>query len=417
LTLVQERTLTNKLRRVFPVLLFLLLAIPGSVFSADFGLLLNQVPALESAAGETAPSYTGTLVPWFSMPLGGRSSLYLSGGVSIRYTETEEWKFIPELYRFEAVFRSASRAELKFGRVEFHDPSGYTASGLFDGLIASFNAGLGRIRAGAFYTGLLHKRTAHIAMTEAERADYDAPVDWAEGESYFAPSRALVFFEWEQAGLITERDKLSLGLLGQWDVSDLFGFSAVPPSPYYHSQYLTARYIFPVHTSIDLNAGGAAELIEEEGGAPGFALSTFLGAGWLLPTALSDRLSLELRWASGNAGLFKAFNPVSTRLQGRVLQARFSGLAVIEGRYNVRLASTVSTEIAALCFFRTDENTIADAVGSSYFLGTEVYGRCMWVPVPDLSLILGGGVFLPQGAYKGQELRWKGSLGLMVSLY
>jgi hypothetical protein len=386
----------------------LLCCLASAAFSADVGVLLNQVPQIENTGDDTVVSWTGTLLPWFSVPLGERSNLYLSGGLNAVYREAEGWDFIPELYRFEALFHGPSHIEWTFGRSQMEDATGYIANGLFDGVSVSMNLGSGSFRAGAWYTGFLYKKNAYIIMTGREQADYNDPVDWDDPASYFASARALVDLGWETGGF-------SLGLLGQFDLrSD----EKRAGEPRYHSQYFSLAYTFSPTDELDLEAGGAVELIEAEKTAA--ALSAFFSLDWMFPGSAADRLSFGLRWASGKWGdVLAAFNPVTTETQGRVLKAKLSGLMVFEGSYRIRLARPLSAEVSALYFIRTDGETFPAASGSSYLLGPELDGRLVWVPVSDLSFILGGGAFFPQpgGAYDISGLQWQVSLGVMISLY
>jgi hypothetical protein len=54
----------------------------------------------------------------------------------------------------------------------------------------------------------------------------------------------------------------------------------------------------------------------------------------------------------------------------------------------------------AAYYFRTDETSFSDPdmddQSKSPLLGVEIYGDLIWTPFSDVSLILGGGLFLPQ---------------------
>jgi hypothetical protein len=398
--------LNNKpFSRPFRVILVCLFLFPAvAAFPADFGILLNQAPQLEDTGNGSDFSWTGALIPRFSVPLGERSLLYLSGGINAKYRKEEGWRFIPELYRFEALFRGPSRMGLRAGRLEFRDLLGFTADGLFDGASAWLDGGWGTFRAAAFYTGLLHKKTARIVMTAGEQEEYDAPVEGPS--SYFAPARAFAVLGWDHPG------GFSTELLGQFDLRG-------GDEPRYHSQYLTLKYARSWNDSVTAELGGVAELIELEAEDPALGFGTFLSLGWMLPGAAADRLSFAARWTSGKQGdALAAFNPVTANTQGRVLQAKLSGIAVFEAAYLIRPVRPLAAEVSALYFIRTDGETFpVDGDSDSYLLGAEFDGRLTWVPASDVSFILDGGVFLPQNAYPSSEPRWRLSLGVMFSLY
>jgi hypothetical protein len=118
----------------------------------------------------------------------------------------------------------------------------------------------------------------------------------------------------------------------------------------------------------------------------------------------------------GGDDTLTAFSPVTARGQGRILGAKFSGLAAAELEYTLRPVSSLSLDLDAAYFFRTGGGPDGSGVpGSGYALGPEFYARGIWVPLSDLSFILGGGVFLPSGGNSDPagEPRW--SIGLSLS--
>jgi hypothetical protein len=367
------------------------------------------MPQIDGRQEDISWDYTGVFSPWFSLPLGQRSELYLSGGLNLKYEESDGWIPLPELYRFEAVLRTSAGLEFRLGRQRFQDALGLVAGGLFDGFTASATLDLNRLYGGVYYTGFLNKRTASITMTQQDEAIYQAAVETVK--DYFAPSRALASLGWERRELLVEGSVFSLALLGQFDLG----------AQGYHTQYLMARYLLPLPASLQLDLGGGAELIETgdtvdplQWGAAAQAL-----LGWKLPIKAVGRLSLGARWASGEGDVLAAFAPISSVTQGRVLQAKFSGLLTLEGICSIRLGQPLAMELSAFYFLRTDTETFPTAVGDSPFLGAEISGLVTWAPLSDFSLVGEAGVFLPQpgGAYPTSRLQWRGGISLMLSLY
>ncbi|MDR1933659.1 MAG: hypothetical protein LBQ57_12655 [Spirochaetales bacterium] len=152
--------------------------------------------------------------------------------------------------------------------------------------------------------------------------------------------------------------------------------------------------------------------------AAGFTAKAALGAA--LPTPFPDRLALEFMWASGKNGTqTAAFTPLTTEARGYVLKAKPSGIMAAGASYRARFLRPLSAELSAQYFFRTDDETFTRASGDSYLLGGELYGRLIWAPVSDISLVFGGGVFVPTsgGAYMSTALQYLVSAGLMISVY
>ena len=139
------------------ITLCFLFSVP-SLLAYDTGLQLNQTLNVEDVTGDTGSqdnilSYSGTLLPWLSVPFGSPGNntgkLYLSAGFTVLYTNEYADKTvfcIPELLRTELTWRSGENNEIKFGRMNYTDPLGFIASGLFDGARFSFSLNNSAIR-------------------------------------------------------------------------------------------------------------------------------------------------------------------------------------------------------------------------------------------------------------------------------
>ena len=151
-----------------------------SVFAIDGGLLLDQILSLESV-DETSEVidglfYSGTLLPWFSAPLGNNGNFYISLGIGLEHENGSPF-FLPELLRTELSF-NFQNSELQAGRILYADPLGFIAKGLFDGLRFSANTAIGGIGIGLWYTGLLYKDKAQIAITNDDLDSLNADLDY-----------------------------------------------------------------------------------------------------------------------------------------------------------------------------------------------------------------------------------------------
>jgi hypothetical protein len=381
----------------------------GAAGAQDYGLLLRQLGVLtdgeESSYGDT--EYTGTVIPWFAAPLGEQGDLYLSGGVSAEL-ENEKWKPIPEAYRFEVSYRFSPGLRVAAGRLAYQDPLNLIFGGLADGASAVLDLGENRLSAGAFYTGLLYRKAAYITMTPG---DFDS---YHDRENYFASRRLVFSLGWENPGLFDTGRGLTIEMIGQFDLNDE-GYTI-------HSQYLPAKFTWPLLDHVNTELGGVLGLIEEDDN-PAFCFAASAGLLWLPPGAANDRLSFNAVFSSGAWNdRVKAFLPVSTIAQGKILRPKISGLALVEAAYMRRLHTALSAEVSAAYFFRTDTSVYADpeldAASLSPLLGAEVYGGLIFAPVSDVSFSLGGGVFIPktgQSFIQEAPLRWRASLGTILS--
>lgn len=403
-------------RRIFGLLFILCrLGLPVPFLSAvDVGLVLDVTPGYEGRNGFESPdgdniTVTGTLRPWFSMPLGAASELYLSAGLSLEYRDRES-TLVPELYHTEFTFHFGQGSSLSAGRLRYADPLGFIAEGLFDGAAWETAAWGGVFSAGAYYTGFLYKRTAYITVSQDELDSYNVKPEYGSlWENYFAPRRVLTALDYTR--LLGETVRLSLALLGQFDLNGR--------ETYYSSEYLTAAITVPFKNNLVFDAGGVVELIETSGEDLLLGIAGKLGLSWMPPTAIHDRLYIGGRYSSGKyAGSLTEFRPLTTEPQGQVLRAKFSGLSILETGYTGRLWKTLALDLSFAYFIRNDLGTFKAAFVErpGYFLGGEAFAQFIWRPVSDLSFNLGGGVFLPGLGNAGSGIMWLVNLNIVVAL-
>jgi len=379
------------------------------LYSYDWGLRLNQSLDVEGVGTETVElpddlSYMGTLIPWLSMPLGADYSsnkdLYLAAGMSVEYRDASVF-FIPELLRTELTWRLGEGRELRFGRMNYTDPLGFIANGLFDGARFSFDQKNNSFGAGVWYTGLLYKRNANVTMTSLDQASYIEALDYSNfADTYFAPRRLVAAFDWENPYLAPWL-RMKAAILGQVDLTGR--------DELFHSQYLAFKASFLVQDFV-FDLGGCfalAELSSDDSTEVKASFAGELGAGWTPPTQMKDLLKLTFRFSNGTVedGSFAAFVPITAESQGDVLRAKLSGLSMIRLEYIARVYENFSFSAASSYFILSDLGTYKGLPDGrdGYFLGNEFSGRMIWSPFSDLQLNLGGGVFLPSMGNSGSK--------------
>jgi len=374
---------------------------------ADFGVVIGEGLLFEHD-GESGFAYKTSINPWLALPL-GKADFYLSMGISANYDKT--FIFVPELQRLELSLRPLERFGIRAGRFPWEDSSGLTAKGFFDGAELLFDIGQVRLGAAALYTGFLYKDTAIINNSPGDPKDYTVDFDWADFENtYFAPSRLLASLYGEFPGLPYGRGNIYAGLLAQFDLGD--------SNEAFDTQYLLLRYVFFYHR-FDLAVSGVMQLENTQAGDFRTAYASSIEAG-LSTGLLDDRISLGLRWASGDGPDTAAFFPLIREAQGLVLKPILSGIMVLRASYLARLLPSLSAELGGRYFLRTDSGSFADPYleHSSYLLGAELDAAVFWVPYSDISFSLEGGVFLPQTgeAFADNAApRWSFGIGAIFS--
>ena len=378
------------------------------LFGTDFGALIKGEFDVKGA-DETDASGTIIIAPWFSVPF-NNFELYVSAGLNTKIAD--ETYFAPELYRLEFSSQISPLFSFRVGRFNWQDVSGLIAKGRFDGADFLFDFGKVRLGLNALYTGLLFKDTADINVSPADTKDYSATFDWADfADTYFAPRRLMASLYGEFPGFPAGRGHLYVGLTAQFDLSDA--------ADRYHTYYLLLRHTLAVKV-FDISAAGAVELTntEADGLKPAFAFS--LEGGWQLPTAMADRLSLGLAWASGNGSAAAAFFPVTREAQSFVLGPCLSGMMIIRTQYKARFLPSLSADIGGSYFIRTDSTSFtADYLeNDAYPLGLELDAGVLWVPFSDLSFTVRGGVFLPKTGSAWADdapVLWRVNIGTIFS--
>jgi hypothetical protein len=384
----------------------LFLFFQGLIFGVDFGAVLQVNAEWKGADRETEPVYTFTLGPWISASPHETFDIYFSGSVSLGY-EQGAWTPLPELNRFMFTWRPLPGFGLEAGRLRFRDPNGIIAAGLFDGLSVSWEPGGSRLSARGYYTGFLYKDTADIYMTPSDIENYVKPLDWKDpGTTYFASRRVLASVSWEVPALAGSPHGLYLQGLGQFDLNGT--------DDWLHSQCFSLRFLFSPLPVFTITTGGVLGLAEQAGMDLKIAPALLIDAGWYLPTALQDRVSLGFRWGSGGTAGESGmgpFLPVTSISQGNVWNSTLPGLILIRAAYTLRPHETLSLTLDGRYFF-LDRDVDKKA------LGGEIYASAVWAPVTDVSLLFGAGVFFPNKGNvlpSGTPLRWLVSLGLTVS--
>jgi hypothetical protein len=391
--------------------MMLILHTAPAAFAINAGLVVTAAPEYPAAQGEGL-GFTGSLAPWVYSALGAKGGLYLSGKLSLSYDGAALSRpLLAELERCEFSILPVPSLYLAFGRQRYRDSAGMVASGFFDGFSGALSLRRLRLSLGAFYTGLLYKKSAEIVMTEEDLHRYNLSLSYDEMETYFA-SRRLFFPLTVEFPDLGPRTSLNVSLLAQ---ADLNGAQAL------NTQYLETRVGFEPHPSLRLSLTGLLGLMETAGADPALSVAAQAEADWDLPGALADMLSLQVRMGSGvTQGALGPFTPLSGIAQGMILTPKLPGLILGRLSYTGRFHPTLAIMADLRYYIRIDresfKDTELDAASRSPLLGGEAYGSLVWAPQSAIRLSAGGGVFLPGPAFlAGTGARWKANAALTLS--
>ena len=394
-------------RTILFALLFSAFILSG-LWAVDYGALIKGELYIDGADGAEA---SGSLffAPWISVPF-DRAELYISAGLNTSISG--EAYAAPEIFRLEYSFWRSSLFSFRVGRIGWQDPSLFIANGRFDGAEFLFNTGKISVGANVLYTGFLFEDTSYVNVSPADPKDYGAGFSWDNfADTYFAPRRLIASVYGEFPGFPSGRGNLYAGIIAQFDLSDA--------DDAFHTQYLLLRHSM-TYKAFDLDVSGAAELenTAESGVKPAFAFS--VEGGYQLPTAMADKLSLGLAWASGKGSATGAFFPITREAQSFVLQPILSGMMIIRAGYNARILPSLSVEAGAHYFIRTDSDSFSAPYleNNNYALGMELNTGLLWVPFSDLVLSLKAGVFMPKTGSAwadGAPVLWRITLGTVFS--
>jgi hypothetical protein len=414
---------------------FLLGLLPGLLFAAavdlyalDYGLTLRQTVEFAGRENDGLElAFTPGLGPWLSDSSGKSTDLYLSAFINMRYTYDKlsgegGWRPIPELGRCSLFYWLPGSLSVEFGRIRYSDPNSMIVSGLFDGVAGTLDIRNTRLTLGAFYSGLLYRDTAKIFMTAA-----DSSWDYAAGDTSFsfAGRRLIAACGWEIPSLFESPHSLTLNALAQFDLN--------AAEEILNSQYLSFKFNFSPLSSVYTRAGGVLAFVESRGGAGESAdinLALNLALDWALPGGPEDALSFGLVWATGEADSnangdslsLGPFRSVTLLSSSGTLNAGMAGLLSLRGSYTILALENLSLGLDCRYFFRGNLGVfdtlplVADTEKRA--LGGEAYGSLVWVPMSDVSVVCGGGLFVPDlgnAVQTGTPPRWKTMLTLTVS--
>jgi hypothetical protein len=402
--------------------LLIILLLPGLIMAGEFGLVINQYAGTDNLKNEDGSfEYNALFIPRLLFLIGDGAdgkpmgSFYASAGMTLGYSDG--FLYVPELLRTELSMLWKEMG-LRAGRFDYSAPLSFIANGLFDGIQFSHSSPAGRFSLGAWYTGLLYKKSANINMTANDSAINNFPLDYNEFTgTYFAPRRLLTSLDWEHLA-IADVLRLNAAINAQFDLGD---------DEKYHSQYFSIKAGLPVN-NLFFELGGCFATSQYESPYDSFSnlsLAGDLGIHLTLPTSFNSRLSFNAQCASGQLDdNWGCFVPVTTKETGSIFNAKMSALTVLGLNYSGLFTEKFGTNFSVKYFIRNDLTTtgiypVLGEENDGHVLGAEFFGSLIWSPVSDLHFNLGGGTFIPAlgDNWKDAKPVWLLELTLIFTVY
>ena len=388
------------------VLLALSFLITVSLGAYDYGLLLVQ--ELEStdaradtpATSDRMTSYSASLVPRFSTPIGGSADLF----VSARMTCDTAFKtgFTPELLRAEYTWRN-EKLMISLGRMQYAAPFERVADGLFDGFKTSFYYPFGTIYYGLWYTGLLYKNEANVVITNKDKSAYQEPLDYGRFyETYFASQRLVGALGWEHpsvAGVLSAKTAFiyQIDLNGAEESGD----------GRLNSEYIMARFGLP-YRNLSFEFGGVLQIAQLDGEtSAGFTWDA--GFSYYMPLRLPSLFSVTGYFSVDKGkSVIPNLVPINSKSFGRVVEISPSGISALILDYSARISGAFSASAGAICYIQSSFANIPE-LNLAGRNGCEVYANMKWAPLSDIMVNLGGGYDI------SSDSKWKIKLGLIMA--
>lgn len=368
----------------------LLFAACSSLTALDWGLSVTEVPLV--MAGPTNLFVESLKVtPFVSQPLWGTDFRAQGEGAWSASTDGKTWTLSdPSFDLTELSLKGGGPlesgawgvVEWDLGRRSVSDSSGgWILGSRWDGASLSWSKGAVSYTGALGYSGLLTKKAARLAVSEADEADQTDP------QVTMAPSRVYAAAGWGQNEVFLRQD-FQTEVLGNLDLRS--GAKAV------HTAYLTAQLSGPLFGGFRHRTFSTANLNVAHDGLP---ISVLLGseASASLPW-MGSRVVVSGALALG--GGERGFQPISGKGMADVVGLPSSHGAAAALDYSLKPLPRVTLGFKNAALFRTSSHApvlsgfLPDT--KQAWLGTESGLTASWNPTSEASFGANTGVFIPQ---------------------
>lgn len=396
------------------ILTFLIIAgcITIQAAALDFGVNLSNTTGLNGINKSFNIVQTNEAEAFIEFPVGGFSSIYISGearflGIFPIKPKGKAQLVSPlEAFRLKRTEWSGNTAfnrigiQWAVGRTSFNDYSNNILNGLFDGAKVGLTIKNTDIAFALGYTGLTYKTDAQIKI------DLDDIERLNNKKKVLAPQR-LFFLLSASFQEVIPSHTIGFDALAQFDLLKLTGRT--------HTQY----FIPYIHGRIGRNINWQYWIALQLGEAPKFtySLASGLAVQYFNPNWRYFTVTGKLNWAAGNydgTGPMRSFVPITDTKQTVVANGSISSFSnTLTGglTVNARPIQGLLTELSYILL--TSPNTIR----SPAYMGSELSAKVAYQFHNDFDASFTGGIFIPnRKVITAYNLRWLTELTFTVKL-
>ena len=396
-------------------ILTLLIIVSGITMQAsavDFGVNLFDTTGLNGTDKVVNVSQANAAEAFVEFPVGGFSSIYISGEARFSGVFPIKPKGISQILPLAQSFKvtrtdwSGNTAfnmiglQWAVGRTSFNEYSNKILNGLFDGAHVSLTIKNTDLSFGLGYTGLTYKTDVKIRM---DQDDIDRMDD---ANKVLAPQRLFLLLSSSFQGVIPSHT-FGFDGLAQFDLLKQKGRT--------HTQY----FIPYIHGKINRNFNWKYWAAVQFGEDAQFfySLASGLSMQYFNPNWRYFTLTGKLDWAAGdygNTGAIRSFMPITGIKQTVIADGEIS-------RFSNTLTTGISASVQPIQELLMKLSYIAltapNTVRALAYVGSEVSAKVIGHFHNDFNASLTGGVFIPnKKVITTYNLRWLTELTFTVKL-
>ena len=396
-------------------ILTLLIIIGGITIQAtalDFGVNISNTTGLNGTNKVFNIAQANTAEAFIEFPVGGFSSIYISGEARfsglfpIKPKGTNQLLPLAQSFRVTRTEWAGNTAfntigmQWAVGRTSFNDYSNKILRGLFDGAKVNLTIRNADIGLALGYTGLTYKTDAKI------RIDQDDIDRMDNTDTVLAPQRLFLLLSSSFQGIIPSHTFGFDGLV-QFDLLKQKGRT--------HTQYLVPYIHGRIGRNVQWKYWAAVQFGEDTQFF--YSLASGLSMQYSNPNWRYFTIVGKLDWAAGDtddAGAMRSFIPITGIKQTVVAD---STIGQFSDKFTAGLTTSVRPIQALLAELSYIMLTSPNTKKASPYIGSELSAKIAYHFYDDFDAAFTGGIFVPnKEVIRSYNVRWLTELTFTVKL-